>query len=247
MSNSRAIILRRLFCAYNRPLKGTAAVFASLRKAARALFDHTLSGVVLKSVLLTLLLYAAVFAGVEYGIHHLPTLGAAWVNQVIAFITPILLILLLFFLGAPVATLFASLFLEGVARKIEARYYPADPAPKGAPFAATLIAGLKLALLVFAVDLALLPADVAFPGIAEFVTILANGWLLGREYFEMVALRHLSRSAVAAVRRRHAASLFGAGVVLSVLTAVPVVDLFAPLFGVAVMVHLFKAYQESSA
>jgi CysZ protein len=93
------------------------------------------------------------------------------------------------------------------------------------------------------VDLLLLPADVvAVPGLGELATVLANGWLLGREYFERVALRHLSRTAADALRRRHSGGVFSAGVIISVLTIVPIANLIAPLFGAAFMVHMFKRY-----
>ena len=217
-------------------------MFASLRKAANLLFDRTLSGVVIRALLLTILLFAVLFVAVEYGVQHLPTLGAPWVNAILDFLAPVLLILLIFFLGAPVAALFATFFLEDVARAVEARYYPTDPRASGASFGTTLFAGLRLATMVILVDLALLPVDISVPGIAEIATILANGWLLGREYFELVALRHMSRSAADALRRRHWGWVFWAGVIISVLTVVPLVNLTAPLFGAAFMVHMFKRY-----
>ncbi len=217
-------------------------MFASLRKAANLLFDRAFSGLVIKALLLTTVLYVALFAAVWYGIHQLPTLGAPWVNQAIDVLAPILLVLAPFFLGAPVAAFFASLFLEKFAQEVEARYYPADPRASGAPFGATLFTGLRLSLILVVADLVLLPADAGLPGIAEVATIFVNGWLLGREYFELVALRHLSRSAATALRRRHGGAIFIGGLILSVLTAVPLADLFAPLFGAAFMVHMFKRY-----
>ncbi|MDE2135545.1 MAG: EI24 domain-containing protein [Alphaproteobacteria bacterium] len=218
-------------------------MFASLRKAAYILFDRTFSRVVARALLLTIVLYAILFVAVVYGVHRLPTLGAPWVNAIVDALAPALMLLLPFFLGAPVAAFFASLFLERVAREVEARYYPTDPEPSGAPFGASLFAGLQLAALVVLVDLALLPADVAAPGVAELATLLANGWLLGRQYFELVALRHLSRTAARALRRRHAGGIFLAGVIISILTVVPVADLLAPLFGAAFMVHMYKRYR----
>ena len=217
-------------------------MFASLRKAANILFDRTFSGVVLMGLLLTVVLYVVLFAAAWYVVHHLPMLGAPWVNQALDVLVRVLMVLAPFFLGAPVAAFFASLFLERIAREVEARYYPADPRASGAPFGAVLFTGLRLSVIVVVVDLVLLPADVSVPGIAEIATIFVNGWLLGREYFELVALRHLSRSAAAALRRRHGGAIFVGGLILSILTAVPVADLFAPLFGAAFMVHLFKRY-----
>src|SRR5580658_5618430 len=99
-------------------------MFASLGRALGNFFDGTLKGVVLKSVGLTLLLFVVLFVGVEFGLHRLPTLGAPWVNQILELLTPVLLILLVFFLGAPVAAIFASLFLDRVAKAVEAKSYP---------------------------------------------------------------------------------------------------------------------------
>jgi CysZ protein len=217
-------------------------MFASLRKAANLLFDRTFSRLVMWSVLLTIVLYALLFAAVVYGVHHLPTLGASWINDILAWAAPALMLLLPFFLGAPVAAFFASLFLEKVAKKVEARYYPADRKASGAPFGTTFFAGLRLAVLVIFIDAVLLPFDVTVPGLPELAAILINGWLLGREYFELVARRHLSRMAADALRRRHWSGVFLAGAIISVLTLVPVANLIAPLFGTAFMVHIFKRY-----
>ncbi len=215
-------------------------MFASLRKAANFLFDRTLSSVALWSLILTIALYVTLFIAVIAGVQHLPMLDAPWVNALLDLIAPAIMILLPFVLGAPVAAFFASLFLEEIAKKVEARYYPADPKASGAPFGSALFVGLRFAVLVLLVDLVLLPFDVAVPGAAEIVTILVNGWLLGREYFELAALRHLSRRAADALRRRHSGRVFVAGLIISVLTIVPIADLIAPLFGAAFMVHLFK-------
>jgi CysZ protein len=215
-------------------------MFASLRKAANFLFDRTLSSVAVWSLLLTIALYVILFIAVIAGVQHLPTLGAPWVNRLLDLIAPVIMVLLPFVLGAPVAAFFASLFLEEIAKKVEARYYPADPKASGTPFGTGLFVGLRFAVLVLLVDLLLLPVDVAVPGAAEIVTILVNGWLLGREYFELAALRHLSRRAADALRRRHSGRVFVAGLIISVLTIVPIADLIAPLFGAVFMVHLFK-------
>jgi len=74
----------------------------------------------------------------------------------------------------------------------------------------------------------------------QVATVVVNGFLLGREYFELAALRHVSRNAADALRQRNAARIFGSGLIISVLTAVPFADFFAPLFGAALMVHLYK-------
>ena len=217
-------------------------MFASLRRTASFLFDRRFTRLVVWSLVFTIVLYVLLFVAAVYGVHQLPTLGAPWVNTLLDWVTPVFMLLLPFFLGAPIAAFFASLFLEQIAKKIEARDYPADAKASGARSGATLFAGLRLAVLVVLVDLMLLPADVAAPGVGELATILANGWLLGQEYFELAARRHLSRTAADALRRHHWGGVFAAGVIISVLTVVPVANLIAPLLGVAFMVYIFKHY-----
>jgi CysZ protein len=215
-------------------------MFASLGRALGLVFDPALYGVILRSLILTVVLFILLAVGVEYAVHALPTLGSPWVNRVLALMAPILLLLGFVLLGAPVAAVFASLYLDKVADAIEARAYAADPKARGLSFGTGAWAGVRLAGAVLLVDLVLLPAEALLPGLAEVLMIIVNGFLLGREYFELAALRHISVKAADALRRRNGAAVFGGGLVISFLSAVPVANFFAPLFGAALMVHLYK-------
>lgn len=217
-------------------------MFASARKAMRVIFDPTFRGVVLKSLLLTLVLFAALFFGSQYGLAHLPAFHWEWVNVVVDWLGSLLVIVGLFFLGAPVAALFASLFLDEIAEAVEKSDYPADPPSSGTPFWTGLFAGLRLSFWVVLWTLVLLPFNFWLPGIGTALTIAVNGWLLGREFFELAALRHMSQSAARALRRRNSFGVWGAGLLLAGLSAIPFVNFFAPLFGAAMMVHLYKLY-----
>lgn len=217
-------------------------MFASARKAFAVIFDPAFHGVLLKSLALTIVLFAALFFGAQYGLSHLPTLHWQWVNTVVDWLGSLIVIVGLFFLGAPVAALFASLFLDEIAEAVEKRFYPADPPSPGVPFWVGLIAGLRLTFWVIVLTLLLLPFNFWLPGIGTAATLLTNGWLLGREFFELAALRHMSPSAAASLRRRHGFGVWMAGLLLAILAIVPFVNFFAPLYGAAFMVHLHKFY-----
>ncbi|MGZ8409550.1 MAG: EI24 domain-containing protein, partial [Hyphomicrobium sp.] len=77
-----------------------------------------------------------------------------------------------------------------------------------------------------------------------FVFYAVNGYLLGREYFELVALRRADIAEVRALRDVYRGRLFVAGVVVAVLLTVPIVNLLAPIVGTAAMVHLFEAWRQ---
>jgi CysZ protein len=222
-------------------------VFASLGRAIGNFFDGTLRGVVLRSIGLTILLFVVLIAGVEFGLAHLPTLGSPWVNRAIEILTPVLFLIFLFVIGPPVAALFASLFLDRIAGTIEARAYPADAKTPGAPTSTIVGSAVRLALLALVLNAGLLAVDVELieaPPVAELITILANGWLLGREYFELAALRHMSRTAADNLRKKHGGKIFVGGTMISLLSSVPVVNFVAPLFGAAFMVHLYRRLLE---
>lgn len=217
-------------------------MFASLGAAAKLIFDRKVRGLAVFTAVLTLILYAALVAAALWGLNQLPTLGSVWINRFLDLLAPVVLLLLFVFLGAWATALFAPLFLRTAARKIEAQHYPAGPKPSGEGFGATLMAGLRVTALVIIADVLLLPADAVLPGVAEFATIVINGWFLGRGYFEIVALRHMSKSAATALRARHATAVFIAGIAISLLSAIPFADIIAPLFGAGLMVHVFQRY-----
>ena len=99
-------------------------MFATLRVAARLIFDPALTGVVFKAIGLTILLFAAALAVGEYGVSLLPVLSSPLVNEALRWMAPFLFLFGGMVLGPPVAALFASLFLDEVASRIEARDYP---------------------------------------------------------------------------------------------------------------------------
>lgn len=71
------------------------------------------------------------------------------------------------------------------------------------------------------------------------VFCLVNGYLLGREYFDMVALRHMSWEAARKLREANKGYVWRAGALVAFLFTLPFVNLVAPVFGIAVMTHTF--------
>jgi uncharacterized protein involved in cysteine biosynthesis len=92
----------------------------------------------------------------------------------------------------------------------------------------------------------MLPLNLLIPGVGTVLSLLVTGWLLGREYFELAALRHIPLKAADSLRRRHSLAILCSGLLIAVLAAIPFIDLVAPLFGVALMVHEFKRYSKGS-
>lgn len=217
-------------------------MFASAWRALGVIFHPAFRGVLLKSLLLTIGLFAALFFAARYGLTLVPAFQWHWLNTAVDVLGYLVLVAAMVVLGAPVAALFASLFLDDIAKAVEKTSYPADAPSVGIPFWPGLRAATRLTLIVVAATVLLLPFDIELPGVGEAATLLVNGWIMGREFFELAALRHLTPAEASDMRRRHAGSIWLGGLGLSLLSAVPLVNLFAPLYGAAFMVHLFKRY-----
>ena len=74
-----------------------------------------------------------------------------------------------------------------------------------------------------------------------FVFLGLNGYLFGRTYFEVVALRRLDRGTAKAVRRHFAGRVFIGGLMITGLFSLPLVNLIAPVIATAFMVHVFES------
>src|SRR3954468_9290931 len=200
-------------------------MFASARRALGLIFDPRLRGLVLASLGLTALLFVLGLVAAEVLIAQLPVLGNPVVNRALELLAPVLFVFALGALGAPVAAFFGTLFLDRLSSRIEARRYPPEPPPPAGRWAPTLKAGLRLTGLVVGADIVLLPIDIGLPGAGELLSLLVNGWLLGREYFELTALRHLGLVEADRMRRANAWQIGLGGMMVSLLSVVPVLDL----------------------
>ena len=160
-----------------------------------------------------------------------------WLAELLGGVVVLILAWLLF---PAVATMVMGFFLEQVVAAVEAANYPGLPPARPIPVIDAVIATLRLVALAIFLNLLALPLYIMAPGLNFFVFLGLNGYLFGRQYFEVVALRRLAPAAMRAVRSRHAGKLFAGGVIITGMFAVPVANLVAPLVAVAMMVHIFE-------
>ena len=153
--------------------------------------------------------------------------------------TSILVMLFLsVFLMAPVASLFTGLFLEDVAEATEARHYP-GPVPPRTGWAAALRESIAYFMVLILANLAALLIYFAVPPLAPVIFWIVNGFLLGREYFGLVAIRWLGREEAHRLRRRRIGSVWLLGVATAFLLSIPVLNLVIPVVAAAAFTHLF--------
>src|SRR5215472_10360221 len=138
-----------------------------------------------------------------------------------------------------VTALVASLFVDEIADHVEERYYAADPPGRPLPLASAFMEGIKVALLSLAIYVCALPF-LLVAGLGVVMFFLATAYLQGRVFFELVAMRFHPVAVARELRREHGATVFAAGVLIAAFLSIPLVGLAAPLFGTALMIHVYK-------
>jgi CysZ protein len=221
-------------------------------KTIAQMFSPEFRRVLLKSIGLALLIIILVSIGLYQTFSWLAASGTAWAEgQVDAPAVWNLLVWILSIMAGlgiitgavflmPVVTAFVgSFFVDEIAEVVERIYYPADPPGRAPPFFLALLVGLKTALLALGVYLVALPF-VLFAGLGLLILFLANAYLLGREYFELAAMRFRPPAEARALRRAHRGQVLLAGMFIALFVSIPVLNLATPLFAAAFMAHMHK-------
>lgn len=222
-------------------------IFASFFAALNQLTDPRFRKVLLTGIGLTLALLIMISAGFVWLLGglvgdavSLPFIGeVTWLNDLVGWGSAVLLAVLSTFLMVPVASAITSMFLDTVAQAVEDEHYPmlnvARPVPlldalrDTVSFLGVLIVANLLALVLY---LFLTPfAPLIFWGL--------NGFLLGREYFTLAAIRRVGRQQAKALRSRYMLRIWAAGFLMAIPLSVPLLNLIIPILGAATFTHLF--------
>lgn len=214
-------------------------MFSDALRALRETFSAPFRRVLWLSLAATIVVLALFGAGLQWALDALPAFGTPWLDTTLEWIARFFAVVVIVPLVHPVVSLVAGFFLERIAGEVEARDYPGDPPGRDQPIIQSLIVALRFTVVLIVVNLVALPFYLV-PGINLALFWIVNGYLLGREYFELVALRHLPVEGMRALRLRHRLRIFLAGVVIAAFATVPFLNLLAPLFGTALMVHTAK-------
>jgi CysZ protein len=101
-----------------------------------------------------------------------------------------------------------------------------------------IVAMLRFTAVLVALNILVLPLYLV-PGLNLVVFYVLNGCLFGREYAEAVALRRMPPPEVRAWRRAHGGTLWLAGVAITLVMMIPVVNAVAPVVAAVFMTHVF--------
>lgn len=220
-------------------------IFSDFLRALRQIADPRFRRVVLLGVLLALALLVGVYAllllfvqWVDPGSIDLFLVGRfEGLGTLLSLGSFFLILFLSIFMMIPTAAAFSALFLEDVADAVEDRFYPGLPPVTPRGFAASAIDVVNFTGLFIAVNAVVLMA-LALGPLYLPIYWAANGWLLGREYFNLVALRRLTSVEAGILRKSHRGQIWLAGTLMAVPLSIPILNLVIPVLGVASFTHM---------
>lgn len=170
----------------------------------------------------------------------LPWLGdITWVAPALSIASVGIMLIASVFLMVPVASVFTGFFLEEVADVVEEAHYPGLPAVRPLGLGQSLTDALRFFGVVMGANLAALVLYFLFIPFAPALFLALNGYLLGREYFQMAAYRRMSRPEAQALYAANRGAIWAAGALMAVPLTIPVLNLAVPVVGAAGFTHLF--------
>ncbi|WP_172677898.1 EI24 domain-containing protein [Ruegeria sp. 6PALISEP08] len=217
--------------------------------------DPKFRAVLLRGVGLTILLLIVACAGAIWLINwlsgseiSLPFIGAVpWLNDVLNYSGIVLVLILPVFLMVPVASAITSIFLDEVAQAVEDKHFSALPPARRIPVSEALMDGLSFLGVLIVANLLALILYAIFTPLAPFIFWAMNGFLLGREYFTLAAMRRIGREGARKLRSKHSTTIWVAGTLMAIPLSVPLVNLVIPIIGAATFTHIYHALSDQNA
>ncbi|MGF1595271.1 MAG: EI24 domain-containing protein [Kiloniellaceae bacterium] len=231
-------------------------MFKALSRAFSQSFDPAFRRVFNRSLLYSFVTFVAVWLAAWFALDWAGAGLVAWVHgwagdgfwvRVLEWLVDIAAIgaiaVTSFFLFPAVMVSIMALLLDDIAEAVERRYYPDLPPARQQPLREAIFGNLIFVALTLILNLLVLPLYLILiwiPPLNLVLFFLLNGYLLGREYLEMVAVRRLEPAAAKRLRRDFRGRMILAGAVITFLLTIPLVNLATPIVATAFMLHIFE-------
>lgn len=201
-----------------------------LIRAFGMLTDAAVQRTFLLSLGVAVLMLAALFPATITAVEAAGSTGYVWLDRLLEVLSLAGTAVLAWFLFPTVVAAVLGFLLDGVVAATERRHFPGLPPAADQPVLRTLPYALGFGALVLALNVLALPLYLV-PGLNIPVYLVLNGYLLGREYVELVLARRHALAALRTVRPRYRRQLWTTGLVTALLLLVPILNLLAPMVG----------------
>lgn len=230
-------------------------MIGAISKAIGQLPDPKMRSVFIKGVIGAVIVLAVLYVVIAYLFSHVilaevPLIGwlfeYEWVVAIIdvasGFFFGGVFLTITYFLFPPIMVAVMGIFLDQVCDAVESHHYPGLGEPRFIPTMESIIGALKFLGMVILINLLALPFYIMtlwVAGLGIFLYYAINGYLFGREYFELVSHRRVNPQVARNLRKSNGFNIFLLGCVAAFGMTIPILNLFVPIIAAAAMVHVF--------
>jgi CysZ protein len=206
------------------------------------LFESDLRLILVQCCLLALavILSFGFFGGVF--ISSIDIFGFDILNSFASWVSGFGFVIIGFILFPSIVLLIGSFFSEKICTRVEERHYSGRIGIRNPPAMELIGSAMRIFCLSLILNLVLIPVyllGLFIPGLSFIVFYAVNGYLVGGETFAVVSCRHLTLEKSNQLKNANISRITWLGIVIVVLSTVPVVNLCIPIFGIVIMTHIF--------
>lgn len=223
-------------------------LIASFARAVRSLFAPGMMRTFIYSVVITFVILICFWIGASKGLIWLfdrPNSGFFLFDAASAIIVAITG-LVAWFLFPGIMPVIVNFFDDKIASLIERQDYPHNLPAKAPPFWPEFWHDFRFSLSVVGLNILMLPLYLLLPVVNVILFYLLNGYLLGKEFFIMAARRHIPLVEAITLWKSKTRLITVAGMALAFMATLPVLNLFAPFWGIAVMTHIYHRLKQGA-
>lgn len=223
-------------------------LITAIERTGQQILDRPFLKVFMLGILTTVGAIIISYLGANEIMKEIPGYQSDWqwwedfVNWITGYAVDIAFFFILFFFFAPISTIFISIYLDDIIDCVEEKHYPDHKAGERLGIGHLAFLATRLLLYIVILNILVLPLYILLfwiPFVPLAIFYLLNGYLLGWGYYEMVAVRHLGIKEAGIHRKSIRGVILMAGLIMSVLFMVPILQLTVPILGAALICHLF--------
>jgi CysZ protein len=168
---------------------------------------------------------------------HLVDLETGWLDTLVNWVAGLITGIAGWFMLPALVVLIAGMFQERTIDRVERAHYPDKVRSEEPRFWPDVKHDVRFTLRALFLNILVLPLYLI--GIGFVVSIALNSYLLGREFFESAAGYHMGKPEAEKLGQQKKVAVYGGGLVITLMTLIPGVNLFVPIFAIVWMVHVY--------
>jgi CysZ protein len=214
----------------------------ALSRGVSQLNDRSIRRILWLCIGVAVLVFIFLWTGIALILAHTSFFQWVWLEAITDVLSGFATAIVTWFLFPGIVSAVIGLFMDQIANCVEARHYPELPKANGLPFLNSLVSSIKFFSVYFVINICLLPFLLLGP-LYLIIFYIANGYLISREYFELVTHRRESTSYAHALRKANKWPLLSLGIAITFLLTVPIINLITPVIAVGAIIHLSQSWR----